>query len=420
MEFLSKNINLFVTELFVLCMDMAPYLLLGMLVAGLISVFIDKSFIYKHIGSKSFSSIFKAAMFGVPLPLCSCGVIPVASTIKDAGASKGSTVSFLISTPQTGVDSIFLTYGMLGPVFAIFRPIAALLSGMLGGLVINNFDKQTHHHFSSENVKVNKDASFRKRLISGFRYGFITLPSDILEPLFQGLLIAASISVFIPTGFVIEHFADAPAVQFVTMLLISIPIYVCATASIPIALAMMAKGITPGAAFVFLMAGPTTNASSIAVLKNILGKKTLALYLLLIAFMSTLFGLAFDLFFKIDVNTANHHLHQHSSDGFLKYVSLIAFVFVMINAFLVKFRTMKKSTYNLDKTIDDGREHLRLSINGMTCSHCKESVESIAGNIEGIDQVVVDLPSGQATFIGNDMNSSVIKDKIISLGFTLD
>ena len=86
-------------------------------------------------------------MFGVPLPLCSCGVIPVASTIKDAGASKGSTVSFLISTPQTGVDSIFLTYGMLGPVFAIFRPIAALISGMLGGLVINNFDKQTHHHF---------------------------------------------------------------------------------------------------------------------------------------------------------------------------------------------------------------------------------------------------------------------------------
>ena len=174
MEFLSKNINLFVTELFVLCMDMAPYLLLGMLVAGLISVFIDKSFIYKHIGSKSFSSIFKAAMFGIPLPLCSCGVIPVASTIKDAGASKGSTVSFLISTPQTGVDSIFLTYGMLGPVFAIFRPIAALLSGMLGGLVINNFDKQTHHHFSRENVKVNKDASFRKRVISGLRYGFIT------------------------------------------------------------------------------------------------------------------------------------------------------------------------------------------------------------------------------------------------------
>ena len=113
-------------------------------------------------------------------------------------------------------------------------------------------------------------------------------------------------------------------------------------------------------------------------------------------------------------------MHQHSSDGFLKYVSLIAFVFVMISAFLVKFRTMKKSPYNLDKTVDDGREHLRLSINGMTCSHCKESVESIAGNIEGIDQVVVDLPSGQATFIGNDMNSSVIKDKIISLGFTLD
>ena len=148
LDIIFKYINLFLKEVWNLCVDMAPYLLLGMLVAGLISVFINSNFIYKHIGGKDIGSILKSTMFGIPLPLCSCGVIPVAATLRESGASKGSTVSFLVSTPQTGVDSIFLTYGMLGPVFALFRPLAALFSGIFSGVMINTLDDDVHHHYS--------------------------------------------------------------------------------------------------------------------------------------------------------------------------------------------------------------------------------------------------------------------------------
>ena len=123
-----------------ICLEMAPFLVLGFVFSGIISVFIDDMLVYKQIGQKKFSSIIKSTLMGIPLPLCSCGVIPVAATLKDYGASKGATTSFLVSTPQTGIDSIFLTYGMLGPVFAIFRPAAAFVSGIFCGIVVNTID----------------------------------------------------------------------------------------------------------------------------------------------------------------------------------------------------------------------------------------------------------------------------------------
>ena len=417
MEFFAKYLIMFIKEVLVLCLEMAPFLLLGMFVSGLISIFIDKSFIFRHIGSKDFSSIFKAAMFGIPLPLCSCGVIPVASTIKDAGASKGSTVSFLISTPQTGVDSIFLTYGMLGPLFAIFRPMAALLSGILSGIIINKIDEDSHHHVTNENNIEKNRLPLHDRIIEGLKYGFVTLPSDIIVPLFQGLLIAASISTFIPTDFLAQYFADSPLIQFATMLAISIPIYVCATASIPIAVAMMAKGISPGAAFVFLMAGPATNASSIVVIKNILGKKTLSYYLALIAFTSVLFGLILDFFINVDPNSFTGHFHQHNSDGYLKYIFLFIFIVIIINAYFSRVWISNQDNAFIGSNLGDGKDHISLKVDGMTCSHCKESVKSIANKFDEIEEVIVDLASGEVTFIGINMNESMIKDRITSIGF---
>ncbi len=228
-------------------MEMAPYLLLGMFVSGLISIFIDNSFVTKHIGQKNIFSIFKSTLFGIPLPLCSCGVIPVAATLRESGASKGSTVSFLVSTPQTGVDSILLTYGMLGPIFAFFRPLAALISGMFSGIVINHFDKDDHSPAAPSRSK--SDEPFQKKVFHGFKYGFISLPSDIVVPLFQGLLVAAAIALFIPPDLIAEYFSSNTYLQYLMMLLVSLPVYVCATASIPIALALLIKGITPGAVF---------------------------------------------------------------------------------------------------------------------------------------------------------------------------
>ena len=223
---LINYILIFINEIWALCMEMAPYLLLGMFVSGLISVFIDNNLIFQQIGSKNISSIFKSTIFGIPLPLCSCGVIPVAATLRESGASKGSTVSFLVSTPQTGVDSVFLTYGMLGPVFALFRPIAAFVSGILSGVVINNFDEDEHHHIRKEDLEKNNQLQIKDKIISGFKYGFISLPADIVVPLFKGLLVAAAISIFLPPDYIANHFTSNIYVQFFTMLVISIPFYV--------------------------------------------------------------------------------------------------------------------------------------------------------------------------------------------------
>ena len=327
---------LFLREMWGLCLEMAPYLLLGMLVSGLISIFIDSSFIFKHIGQKNAGSVLKSTLFGIPLPLCSCGVIPVAATLRESGASKGATVSFLVSTPQTGVDSIFLTYGMLGPMFALFRPLAALASGFFSGIVINNFDHDMHHHLSeSDNDPKTKD-SLHKRIISGVKYGFLTLPADIVIPLTQGLVVAAAIAILIPPQFIAEHFSSSNLIQYTMMLAVSLPIYVCATASIPIAVVLMAKGITPGAAFIFLMAGPATNASSIAVIKNILGKRTLYHYLVLIAFTAISFGYILDNFLTITLPDMSSHTHHHVMDDYGSIILSVIFLVILVNAYFYR------------------------------------------------------------------------------------
>lgn len=409
----------FLGEMWNLCTEMAPYLLLGMFVSGLISVFIDSSIIYRHIGSKNLSSILKSTLFGIPLPLCSCGVIPVAATLRESGASKGSTVSFLVSTPQTGVDSIFLTYGMLGPIFALFRPVAALFSGVFSGVIINKIDDDEHHHLSNENPEKKENQPLNQRIINGIRYGFISLPSDIFVPFFQGLVVAAAIALIIPPDFIASHFASNIYIQFLMMLIISIPIYVCATASIPIAVALMAKGISPGAAFVFLMAGPATNASSIAVIKNILGKKTLFFYLSLIAFSAIVFGLLLDIFLSIFPLTIPKLLHQHDHGGIFGISMTILFLLVMVNAYLQKFLSSENNSVEKNIDFDDSIEKIEMFVDGMTCGHCKESVENAVNSFNGIEHSSVDLALGKVVISGVNIDEIAIRKKIIARGFTV-
>jgi len=409
----------FLREMWNLCVEMAPFLLLGMFVSGLISVFIDSSIIYRHIGSKNLISILKSTLFGIPLPLCSCGVIPVAATLRESGASKGSTVSFLVSTPQTGVDSIFLTYGMLGPIFALFRPMAALFSGVFSGIVINKIDDDQHHHLSNENLEKKDNQPLGQRIISGMRYGFISLPSDIFVPLFQGLIVAAAIAVVIPPDFIASHFASNTYIQFLMMLIISIPIYVCATASIPIAVALMAKGVSPGAAFVFLMAGPATNASSIAVIKNILGKKTLFLYLSLIAFTAIVFGLLLDIFLSNSPSTIPKLIHQHNHGGTFGIFMAILFLLIMGNAYLQNFLSRESNSAEQDIDFDDSIGKIEMFVDGMTCGHCKESVENAVNSFNGVEHSSVDLSSGKVVISGGNIDEIAIREKIIARGFTV-
>ena len=403
-----------------ICLEMAPYLLLGFLFSGIISVFIDDSLVYKQIGQRKFSSVLKSTLMGIPLPLCSCGVIPVAATLKDYGASKGATTSFLVSTPQTGLDSIFLTYGMLGPVFAIFRPVAAFISGLFCGLIVNSIDEEEHiHHPLDSKIKKN-DSSFVERLKSGVKYGFLTLPEDIVVPLFQGLVIAACIGFFVPPNFIASYVSANSFLEYFVMLLVSLPLYVCATASIPIALVLYSKGISAGAIFVFLMAGPATNASSIAIIGNIMGKKILYIYMVLIACSAVFFGVVFDLFFKINDNVLSKHNHQHLHENSIYIFFTILFGFIMANAYYAKSRKNNSNVEISESYNSNHTESLDLVVNGMTCSHCKESVESSIKSINSNAETSIDLSSGKVHIKGFNLDRLAIKEKIEGRGFTVE
>lgn len=276
-------------QIFNLVNEMSPYLLLGFLFAGILHVFVPGVVYSRYLSGHNFRSVFYAALFGVPLPLCSCGVIPTAMGLRKEGASKGATVSFLIATPETGVDSIAATYSLMGLPFAIIRPVTAFFTSLFAGQLINTFDntpdntpstdnytEQCHCHHNNDNTT---PTSFIGKIKVALRYAFVDMMQDIGKWLVIGLVIAGLITVFVPDTF-FEIFKDNTFLSMLLVLCIAIPMYICATGSIPIAVALIMKGLTPGAALVLLMAGPACNMASLLVINKTLGRKTLILYLL--------------------------------------------------------------------------------------------------------------------------------------------
>lgn len=281
--------------------EMAPYLIFGFFMAGVLSVFISTSLVERHLGGGGFRPIFKASLFGVPLPLCSCSVIPVATSIRRQGSSKAATTSFLLSTPQTGVDSILVTYSLLGPVFAIFRPLAAFLVGLIGGEAVELFasgDRDESQSGDAAGCSCCSEQNREPAIYRILRHGFVTLPSDIGKELLVGLLIAGVIGTLLPPSFFANYIGTGFTAMLVMMLL-GIPVYVCATASIPIAAAMIAKGVSPGAALVFLMTGPATNAATIGAIWKMLGRRETLIYIATVILTALGSGLLLDLFFEI-------------------------------------------------------------------------------------------------------------------------
>ena len=296
----------FLFEVWATLCQMSPYLLFGFLCAGLLSVLISEEKVEKHLGGKGFMPVLKATLFGIPLPLCSCGVLPVFASLRKKGAGKGAATSFLISTPQTGVDSILVTYSMLGPIFAIFRPLAAFVSGIFGGMLVDIFDRETKSvkdetlkestcccHEKKEKCCEKEDmkSGIIKRIIT---YGFVTLMDDIAKSLLVGILLAAAISLVVPENWFASMAIGTGFTGMIVMMLFGIPLYVCATASVPIAAVLIAKGVSPGAAFVFLMTGPATNAAAIAIVWNLIGRRSALIYLGTLMVSALAFGLLLD------------------------------------------------------------------------------------------------------------------------------
>ena len=302
-------------EVFTLINEMSPYLLLGFLLAGLMHAFIPGMVYSRYLSGHGFRSVLYGALFGIPLPLCSCGVIPTAMSLRKEGASKGATVSFLIATPETGVDSIIATYSLLGLPFALIRPIAACCNALMGGMLVNAFaDEKEGREISEEDTKsccchhegqlgvaevkgqkspLNVQCSMFNKLKEALQFGFVEMMGDIGKWLVIGLIIAGLITVFVPDSF-FTIFKGSTLMSMLLVLCIAIPMYICATGSIPIAVALMLKGLTPGAALVLLMAGPACNMASILVINKVLGRKTLFVYLFSIITMAICWGCIVD------------------------------------------------------------------------------------------------------------------------------
>ncbi|TAA47903.1 MULTISPECIES: SO_0444 family Cu/Zn efflux transporter [Corallincola] len=323
----------FANNLIGLFIESAPWLLLGFIVAGLIKSFVPTDFLSRHLGGKGLKATVKAAVIGAPLPLCSCGVVPAALGLRRSGASKNSTVSFLVATPETGVDSIAVTYALLGPVMAIVRPIAAIFSGILSGVLVGKAEASdgslaasadaekatssccsSKSSCSSELPPVTKQPSVYQRLVAGVGFSFHDMLKDIAFWLLIGLAFAAAVQTWVPASFLAQW--GSGFIAFVVMALIGVPMYICATASTPIAAGLLMAGVSPGAVLVFMMAGPATNLGTLAIVGKELGKRALVAYLGGVVIASFLFGYLLNLLVESQAWDISGSAHQHmASEG---------------------------------------------------------------------------------------------------------
>jgi len=274
---------------------MSPYLILGVIAAGALHVLLPMGIVSKHLGTSGFGSVLRAAILGIPLPICSCGVVPVAASLKKEGAGTGATISFLVTTPTTGVDSILATYSLLGLPLAIARTVAALVLGIIAGVLSNLGNSKSDNDTGAKKPAAEKDSHNHKqhRISETIRYAFYEIFAGIARPLLIGVLLGGAVSFFIPEDFIALHIRTGFA-PYLIMMSIGIPLYVCASGSIPFAAALLIKGISPGAALVFLIAGPATNIATITIISSMLGKRTTAIYLAVLMLGSLGAGIATD------------------------------------------------------------------------------------------------------------------------------
>lgn len=396
---------------------MSPYLLLGFFFAGILYAFIPQKKIQRYFSGKPLKSSVLASLFGIPLPLCSCGVIPTGTAFYKNGASKGGTVSFLISTPQTGVDSILATFSLMGLPFAIIRPLAALVTGISGGLITSTFTKNERETRTFEE-QADAKKSLSKKIVDVFRYGFVEFIQDISKWLVIGLVLAAIISALIPNDF-FAILNLPPIVQMLVILVVSIPLYICATGSIPLAAVLILKGISPGAAFVLLMAGPATNAATITMIGKVLGKKSLFTYLGTIIIGALTFGLLIDYALPVEWFTqmANEHLgHVHNEHiNWWQTASGIVLMGLIINGYIQKYLDSKKDTIN--HLTNNSMNTTTIKVEGMTCNHCKANVESNLEKLNFITSAKVNLSEKTVTLEGENIEEDKVKETIETLGY---
>ncbi len=415
---------------------MAPYLLLGFAVAGLLSVVISPEWVERHLGGNGLGQVVKASLFGVPLPLCSCGVIPVAASLRRHGASKGATTAFLLSTPQTGVDSIAVTYGLLGPFLAVVRPLAALVTGVVGGGLVQAFNHsgEAGGASGSENEAVSScssdccDAEKKKRprILEALHYGLVVLPRDIGKALILGVAISGLIATFVAPQ-ALESYLGGGLWPMLAAMAIGIPLYVCATASTPIALGLIHAGLSPGAALVFLISGPATNSAALTTLWRVLGRRAAFIYLATVAAASLATGFAVDGLIatgglpasalvpaasSIGSQAAHAHHEVAGAMSWFEISSALVLLVVLVNA----LRPRRRAD-GVEAMVTDDERVMELRVDGMHCNGCVQSVRRALSEVPGVTSAEVMLDQGLARVRGRDVSAQDLIEAVSSLGF---
>ncbi len=391
--------------------EMATFLLFGFLVAGVLSVFLSARTIQRHLGGSGTWSMIKGALFGIPLPLCSCGVIPVSASLRRGGAGKPAVTSFLIATPQDGVDSVAVTYALMGGAFALLRPAFALISGMLGGLAVSLFardDKSTDRQTDGGHDHCEREIQ-GSRIRRIFTYGFGALPRDIGRSLLIGLLVAGVISVVVPENF----FVDAVGVGFWQILILmaaGIPVYVCSTSSVPIAAALVLQaGASPGAALAFLMTGPATNFATIVTVWRVMGRRTATIYVLVVALCALGSGLALDAIFAADAFSISPGMAAMIPMP-VKYAAA-AFLLAILVVGAIRGAPVEQFEPAA------GAQKAEMEIQGMHCSHCATSISGALQQVAGVDAARVLLDAGKAEVSGDELDTGQLTQAVRSLGY---
>ena len=388
--------------------EMAPYLLLGFLIAGILHVFVPQGFYRKYLSKDNQWAVLWAALLGVPLPLCSCGVIPTAVGLRNEKASKGAVASFLIATPQTGIDSILATFSLMGLGFAIIRPAAALVTGVCGGLLVNRLVPEEETAVSSE---ASCSVETGNRIWRVLKYGYYKIIQDIGGRLLLGLLVAALIQVAIPDEFFLR-FGSQPLLQMLVILVVAVPMYICSTGSIPVAAALMMKGLSPGAALVMLMAGPAVNLASILVVRKALGRRFTWIYLLVIVCFSILFGLlvnaiGFDVKPMVAVDPC---CAAAVLPGTFKLVCASVLTLLIVFALTMKlFERFTRKAADPDTAV--------YTVEGMHCSHCEAALCRAVEDLPGVESARASA-SRRTLIVKGPAAEDVIRQAVEKAGYT--
>ncbi|MDE6418158.1 MAG: SO_0444 family Cu/Zn efflux transporter [Duncaniella sp.] len=397
--------------------EMSPYILLGFLIAGLLHVFVDPRTMSRHLSGRGLRPVIKAALLGIPLPLCSCGVLPTAVSLRRQGASKAAATSFLIATPQTGVDSIAATWSLLGLPFAVIRPVAALVGAVVGGGAVAALDPSGSAAGRSLGEEAREDysgLSFGRKLIAAVRYGLVDMVASVGKWLVIGLVVAALITVFVPDSF-FTALSGHPLLAMLAVVAIAVPMYVCATGSIPIALSLILKGLSPGIAFVMLMAGPAANFASIIILSRTQGRRATAIYVGSVVVTAVAFGLLIDTLLPASwFIPAGGAAAGCCHVTFGLFDTLCSVLLAGLLAYTLLFRKHNHHHHNITEEMKKTYQ-----VKGMACNHCRSTVEKQIAALPGVVSVTVDLPSATATVEG-DVPAEAVVNAVRLAGFEIE